>query len=150
MNNILGVNVLKSYPTAEFPLGTLAQVDGTIYEFAGSTSGIAAYKLSAIDEDGNAALAGYSATIPRKLGVPQAAIAATEYGWFARQGNFTINALASCAIDVKLYTSATPGSVDDAASSQNLISGLRINTAAGAGGAADVPASASVLISSFA
>jgi hypothetical protein len=69
------------------------------------------------------------------LGVPQLALASGEYGWFARQGGFSVKVLDSCAADVKLYTSATAGVLDDSSSTQSLIEGLRINAAAaGSGG----------------
>lgn len=150
MNGILGVNVGKAYTTKEFALGQWAQIEGITYEFAGSASGCNAYKLYRIDEAGDASTAhSHSTTLPCKLGCPQVAIGAGEYGWFVRQGDgFLINALASCAKDVVLYTSATAGAVDDTSTSQTKIAGLRINADVGAGAAENVSASAAIPMAS--
>jgi hypothetical protein len=142
----LGVDPGVSSTTMQFSLGELAYHDGGIYEYVKAGAAVAQYDAVMIDEDGTATLATYSATVPTKVGIAQVAIANASYGWVLRQGKGRVTCLASCAIDVKLYTSATAGSLDDASSTQSLIVGLRIDTAVGAGGAANVPCSASTLM----
>jgi len=67
--------------------------------------------------------------------IPQYAIPASEYGWFAVKGFFSVKVLANCAADKPLYTSATSGSLDDTSSSmfQN-DGGVALGTAQGGAG----------------
>jgi hypothetical protein len=144
----LGIDPGVSSTTMQFGLGELAFHDGGIYEYVKAGAAVAQYDGVMIDEDGTATLAVYAAspTVPTKIGIAQVAIASGSYGWVLRQGKGRVTCLASCAIDVKLYTSATAGSFDDTSTTQWLIVGLRIDTAVGAGGAANVPCSAATLM----
>ena len=126
---LLGVQVSEIHPSPEFRLGTRVWLDGTLFEYiqAGGTALVAgevyiipstkivADKLSSSNDDG-----------PVKLGVPQIAITASYYGWVAIQGNLNVKVLASCVQNVKLYSTATAGALDDASSSVALIPGLFI------------------------
>ena len=56
----------------------------------------------------------------------QVAFASGEYGWVAIAGKFTGFVGASCVQDVKLYTTATAGLVDDTATT--LVSGVMLET----------------------
>jgi hypothetical protein len=139
MNTLLGADVLKDYETQEFSLGTLVQKDETVYEFVKATSAITAYSVYIIDEAGDASTAfthaaAGSGAVPVKLGVPQVSLTAGNYGWVARQGKIKVTVLASCAKDVKLYSSGTAGALDDASSSQTLVPGFRIDTTDGGSG----------------
>ena len=61
---------------------------------------------------------------------------ANDYIWVFRQGAGRIRALANCAADARLYTSATSGAVDDTSTSQREVGGLRLKNTVG-GAAAD-------------
>jgi|TARA_R100000995_G_scaffold66172_1_gene35009 hypothetical protein len=65
------------------------------------------------------------------VGVAPVAIASGSYAWVQTSGVCTLNVLASCAADAKLYTSATAGSLDDASSSQTQVHGLKLTSARG-------------------
>lgn len=114
-------------------LGTQIQTeDGNVLEYVRANGAIDQYDLVIIDEahDAQAATTTISGDVPSHVGAAQVALADNEYGWVVRQGRaFTVNAVANSAIDVKLYTSATPGHCDDAPSSGDLILGLRLNVA---------------------
>lgn len=79
---------------------------------------------------------------PGMLGIAQVAIASGSYGWLWRGPGGGVgrgikcNLAASCAADVLLFTTATPGVVDDAPVDESVVSGLRstatITTAAAA------------------
>lgn len=147
----LGVKVSETSTTQLFPLGTLIEVNGNTYEYVKSTASLAAGLVCGILEDGTIAegfthAVGGSGAIPTPLCIPQIAFAANDYGWVARRGkDLTLQANAATANDVKIYTSATAGKIDDNPSSQTLIVGLRLNTAtSGAGTVTD--ASAAVLL----
>lgn len=73
------------------------------------------------------------------VGVAPVAIASGSYAWIQTSGVCTLNVLASCAADAKIYTSATAGSLDDASSSQTQVHGLKL-TAARAGSPGSAPA----------
>lgn len=152
---LLGVDTTKSYSTKEFALGTLVTLSGVTYEFIKSTGGTTAYNVYIIDEAGDTtafthAAAG-SGAVPVKLGIPQIAITAGEYGWAVRAGNsFYVNVLASCAADVKLYSSGTSGKLDDTSASQTLVPGLRINSADGGSGSAILASAAIPLAANLA
>lgn len=87
--------------------------------------------------------AGRIISVPYQLVVPQVTLGDTYYAWCICKGrDFEILAGASCAADVKLYTSASIGVLDDDATSQNLIQGTRFNNAS-AGASAITNASSS-------
>lgn len=52
------------------------------------------------------------------VAIAQSANVANQYGWYQIKGKGSVNALASIAKEVAIYTSGTAGSVDDSSSSQ--------------------------------
>ena len=67
-----------------------------------------------------------------RLGVPQAAIANTGYGWFQIYGKGSLRTLASAAIGTRLNTTATGGALDDdATAGSEAIAGVVIGTVTG-------------------
>ena len=133
-DTIIGLDVGKTSSVQQFPLGTQTQVGSLKYEYVKATAALTAGLLCGIIEDGTIAAGityavGGSGAIPTPVGVPQVDFANGDYGWIVRSGaNFKLSCAASCAKDVKLYTTATAGVVDDASASQSIIPGLRINT----------------------
>lgn len=111
--------------------------DGTfVYVQAGAA--IAIYDAVKIDNDGQAVLltTAVSGTEPTSVGVAQVALADNEYGWVWVKGGgsgkgIKVNALTLCATDVKLYTTATGGAIDDTAT--DLILGLTLCSTNAAG-----------------
>ncbi|OSM03955.1 hypothetical protein [Magnetofaba australis] len=138
----LGVDLSHSHDSAMFALGTQVQgSQGTVWTYIKASAAIAQYDAVGIDADFTAApLTKAMADANYGVGFAQIAIAADAYAWVARSGaGILVTALANCAKEVPLYTSATAGSVDDDATSQTQILGLTL-TADNGGSAAAVAA----------
>lgn len=121
--------------TAQFALGTEINVKGATYAYFKAAGSIAAYSLCTVQNDGDAeeGTTTTSGAKPTGCCVPQFAVADLEYFWapvgpfFLREDGvtkFKVNAAASCVGSVKLYTTATDGVVDDAAT--DLVQGLTL------------------------
>lgn len=124
--------------TAQFDLGTEIEIKGTRFAYFIADAAIAAYAACTVqnDYDAEEATTTTSGAKPSMVCIPQFAVADNEYFWapvgpIARQTPYSINgapvafkvlAAASCVHSVKLYTTATDGVVDDAAT--DLIAGL--------------------------
>ena len=103
------------------------------FVYAQAGAAIARGEICKIDNDGQAVLltTTVSGSEPTACGIPQAALADKEYGWFWVKGGglgkgIVVKALTLCAANVKIYTTATGGAVDDTAT--DLIQGLTICT----------------------
>jgi hypothetical protein len=122
--------------TSNFRVGTEVNVKGCEFGYFLAGGVIAAYNGVTVDTSGTA-LAGTTTTAgarPAQVAIPQFDVASGEYFWAPIgpfSGNvpygdgstpFKVLAAASCAKDVKLYTTATAGVIDDAATT--LIEGL--------------------------
>ncbi len=123
--------------TANFGLGDEVEVAGTTYKYLISSAAITAYDLCTVSNL-NVAVSGTTTTSgakPTLCAIPQFAVsAASEYFWapvgpiapysFDGSTTFKVNAALNCAADVKLYTTATAGVVDDTAT--DLVAGLNL------------------------
>lgn len=138
-DSILGANLTETSTTAKHILGQIVVgSDGSEYRYVKASSAVSQYSAVIIDDDFTAAsmTTTTAGSQPSSVGVAQVAFASGEYGWVAVSGNLKVLAAASCAADVKLYTTATAGVVDDNATSTTLIVGLRLKTANGGSQAA--------------
>ena len=116
--------------------------DGNVYQFVRANGVVDQYDAVAIDEAGDAVAltTAVSGAVPTAVGACQVAFTDNDYGWAVRKGqSFSVNALASCAGDVVLYTTTTAGHLDDASADQ--VHGVRLNETVG-GTAASASASA--------
>ena len=138
IDGTLGVNVTAATSsTKEFALGTAVQMsDGSCYRYIEADATITAAQAVAAEEDYGCTPIDttISGAEPNKVLVPQVAVTSGEFAWALESGVGTVNALASCAADVKIYTTATAGAVDDTAT--DLIQGLRLTAANGTATAA--------------
>lgn len=130
-----GVAVTGQVPS--FALGTEVEIKGTVYKYLKSASALTQYDACTVS-NANVATPGTTTTSgakPTLFAIPQFAVAAAdEYFWapigpiaptsFDGSTTFKVNAALNCAADVKLYTTATPGVVDDSAT--DLIAGLQL------------------------
>lgn len=140
-----GVDIDNVSTTQQFALGTVIQTTaGAYYKYVQADGAKTQYFVYAIDHAGQLG-AGVTQTTddtaPLLLGIPQQAtsFADNEYGWvFVGPGAARVRVLASCAIDVLIYTTATAGALDDASASAKVVQGLKITTVNG-GSAADQP-----------
>lgn len=119
--------------TAQAALGQKIDVKGATYQYFLADGAVAAYEACYIQNDYDASpiTTALSGARPCGVCIPQFAAADNEYFWapvgpfFKREDGsttFKVKAAANCAVDVKLYTTATAGVVDDTAT--DLIAGL--------------------------
>lgn len=123
---------------------------GRLWQYVKGGATIAQYEYVKISTDGNFTITSMTTTTnpstePAQVGCVQVSGGFTSslYGWVFRGfGAHTGKFAASCVQDVKIYTTATSGVVDDAATT--LVNGLKLITTIT--GAASSPAWASGLL----
>lgn len=137
--------------TSTVPLNQVGQVYwdtlGRKWQYVKGGGTIAQYEYVKISTDGNFTATSMTTTTnpstePAQVGCVQVSggLTSSLYGWvFRGYGAHTGKFAASCVQNVKIYTTATNGVVDDAATT--LISGLKLITTITS--AADAPAWAS-------
>lgn len=136
---VTGVNVATAYPAATFEqdgkgfgLGDWTITKGGMWVFAKAATALAVGSVVVVDVAYTATLITKAlADVGNMVAVcPVIVAAASDYVWVQRSGvvdNMLV--LASCAIDVPLYTSATAGSLDDTSTSQTKVIGVKLTTA---------------------
>ena len=109
------------------------------FVYVQANGAVAQYAIVKIDNDGQAAelTTTISGSEPTACGILQVALADNEYGWAWVKGGgsgkgIKVKALTLCATDVKLYTTATAGAIDDSAT--DLVQGLTLCSTNAAGG----------------
>jgi len=125
-SSLIGVN-LNSYDTdAQFALGTqVLATDGALFQYTQVLSAVAAYNAVCIDDSNKASnLTTTNAASYKGVGVAQISIAVSCYGWVQRSGKMQVNVAANCQDFVALFTTATPGVLDDVTVSECLVLGL--------------------------
>ena len=112
-----------------FSVGARAQgQDGKQYVFCQVNSAVAAYDMVHIPSDTFVA-AGLTTALSaasQAIGVAQYALASGDYGWIQTYGACKLKVLGACATAVKLYSTTTAGSLDDATASNYEIFGCQI------------------------
>lgn len=114
-------------------LGTRGtSADGKEYVLVQAAAGITQYAYVSIDEAFQATMITKALADTRAAqGVCQTALTSAFYGWAQMLGAHTGLVKASCVQDVKLYTSATAGYLDDDPTSQTAILGAVVTTTRG-------------------
>ena len=112
-----------------FSVGTRAtDYNGKEYVFVQCNSAVAAYDMVHIPSDTFVA-AGLTTALSAAsegLGIAQYALASGDYGWIQIYGACKLKTLGSCAKSVKLYSTTTAGSLDDATASNYEIFGVQL------------------------
>lgn len=139
--HILGVNVAEQYSANSLAGGAAANHtlgdsheshDNKKYIFVKAAEAITQYMAVTIGEDGQVHKATKALIDAReKFAVAQVALTSGYYGWVQVKGPCTMLVKASCAADVKLYSSATAGYLDDDNTSQTAVLGVVLDTARG-------------------
>lgn len=129
-SSMIGVNLTGYDSTAQFARGTQVMgTDGALFEYVNTLSAIGEGNVVGIDESGNASnLTTTLATTVKKAGAAQVSIAVSSFGWIQRTGKMNFKVAASCVMDVLLFTTATPGVLDDATISGAVLPGLNLIT----------------------
>lgn len=113
----------------KFALGTQVTTTDGVFEYVQVLSAVAAYNAVGIDFGGLASnLTTTLATTVKRVGVAQISIAVSCYGWVQRSGNMIVNVAQGCQDFVALFTTSTPGVLDDATVSECLVLGLNLVT----------------------
>lgn len=139
--DLVGARYDETSTTAVFPVGTKSidsQGGSWVYVQAGEA--IDQYAACKVDKDFQLTqlTTAISGAEPTDVGIAQVAFANDEYGFvFEGPGGgdnsgIKVLALTLCATDVKLYTTATAGRIDDTAT--DLIAGLMLCSTNAAGG----------------
>lgn len=125
-SSLIGVNLNAYDTTAQFAVGTqVTATDGGLFQYVNTLSAVAAYNAVVIDDAGNASNATTTNAASYKMvGVAQISIAVSCYGWVQRQGKMSVNVAANCQDFVALFTTSTPGVLDDVTVSECLVLGL--------------------------
>ncbi len=133
MDNVITADVSNTSTKQLFALGDYFYnpATATTYRYVHANGATSQYGFVSISTDGlfeatPLTTTTNASTNPLLVGAAQCAFADDEYGWVAVKGYFTGNFAASCVQDVKIYTTATAGVVDDA--STTLINGLKLIT----------------------
>lgn len=138
-----GAKLSTADTAPKFSLGeTHEDKYGTVYQYILANGAVTVNQVISVPDgfDCTPLTTTISGAKPQGVGIAQATLADNEYGWaaigpIATDSGVTVSALANCAADVLCYTTATAGSIDDAAT--DVISGLALSTANG-GSTADV------------
>ena len=129
-SSLIGVDLNNYSTTPLYTLGTLANgTDGSVFEYVQAASAISTYNAVIID-DGEIASNATTTNVAsyKRIGVAQISIAVSCYGWVQRSGKMIVNVAQGCQDFVALFTTATPGVLDDATVSECLVLGLNLVT----------------------
>lgn len=141
MTTLIGVNVSDiTFTTATnttpvlgggkgFSVGTRAETfNGKQYVFCQANSAVGANDMVHIPSD-TFVIAGLTTALSAAsegIGIAPFALASGDYGWIQIYGACKLKTLGSCAKAVKLYSTTTAGSLDDATASNYEIFGVQI------------------------
>lgn len=137
VDGTIGVALGTTHGDPQFTLGEHVRGnDGTEWVYVQANGAITQYDCVAIDENFQAApMTKALADAGHQVGFAQVAFANDAYGWVAIRGaDLGCRLKDACAADVALYTTASPGMLDDTAASQTLINGavaVAISSASG-------------------
>jgi hypothetical protein len=126
VTGLTGANLNSYDADPQFALGTtVTATDGAIFEYVQAASAFSAFNAVAIADTGIASnLTTTNAAEVRRVGVTQISIAVSCYGWVQRSGKMRVNVLVNCQDFVPLFTTATPGHLDDVTVSEALVLGI--------------------------
>lgn len=140
--------------TRNFTLGSTVENKGTTWMYILAKGALAIYDFALMiaTNTGEFGQGSYSGTYPAlnvvsEIVIPQFAFADGEYGWapcgpispIRNDGiasTYKVNALTLAVLNTILYTSATPGAVDDTSTTQVQIEGLTLLSTVGGSTAA--------------
>ena len=123
----LGVKVDRVDTSAAFSVGIRKPGnEASEWVYVEVASGIDKYDAVMINQSSKAVpLTTTNSASSKMVGFAQVTMASGAYGWVALQGsNLSVKLAANCAPNVRLYTTATGGVLDDAIVSAGLIEGV--------------------------
>lgn len=134
-SGVIGVALGNTDTSPQFNVGTSVNLDdGGQAVYVQAASAVAQYDAVAVL--GNNTVVPITTTNSansKAVGFAQVSIASAAYGWVQIGGKPRVKLAASCLPAVPLYTTATAGTLDDAAVSGGLVAGIvAVTTASGA------------------
>ena len=123
----LGVKVDRVDVSAAFSVGIRKPGnEASEWIYIEVASGISQYDAVMINQSSKAVpLTTTNAASSKMIGFAQTSMASASYGWVALQGNnIKVKLAANCAPNVRLYTTATAGVLDDAIVSAGFVEGV--------------------------
>lgn len=131
-SNMIGVALDYTDTSPSFAVGTVVNLsDGgqAIYVQAASTC--ATWSAVTVTVDNKVApLTTTNSASSKAVGFAQTSIASAYYGWVQLGGKPRVSVLVGCQPNVPLFTTATPGALDDATVTAGLVAGLVATTSA--------------------
>ncbi len=134
-SSMIGVSLTRvdASTAQQYPLGTqVMTTEGGLFEYVTCLSIISEFNAVVINRQGQASnltsTNGGPTGIGKKLAVAQVSIPLSSYAWVQRQGVMKVNVLADCQDIVPLFTTATPGKLDDVTVSECMVLGLNVVT----------------------
>lgn len=152
---LTAVDLETTSTTAQVPVGQFHwDAQGRLWQYVKGNATIAQYEYVKISTDGNFTVTSMTTTTnpstePAQVGCVQASggLTSSLYGWIFRgYGRHTGKFAANCVQNVKIYTTATAGVVDDSATT--LVNGLVLLSTIT--GATSAPAYATTLLTTAA
>ena len=131
----------RTSTAAEYSPGTRLQDDlGEEFYYVEADAAISVAAVVVIEIDhGASPITTTNGDLGLRVGVAKTAIANSSFGWVSIYGSGLISVAASCATDVKLFTTATGGRLDDAATAGGIV-GIGVNPTSRSGSAGTVGA----------
>lgn len=128
---VIGVNLTRVDTTALFPLGTIVNLSdsGQAMYVKSSTSALSTFAAVNISPAGVATmLTTTNGGVSPRVGFAQTSVPTSNFGWVQLGGTVKVNCAAQIAPSVPVFTTATPGVLDDATVTAGYIPGLVIKT----------------------
>lgn len=129
-SSIIGVNLTQTDVTAQFTPGTIVNLTdgGQAMYVLSSTSAVSTFAAVSIGIDANVdMITTTNAPNSPRVGFAQTSIATGYYGWVQIGGLPKVNCATNCAPNVPIFTTATPGVLDDATVTNGYIAGFTVN-----------------------
>jgi hypothetical protein len=134
-SGVIGVALGNTDTSPQFNVGTSVNLDdGGQAVYVQAASAVAQYDAVSVRFDNTVVpITTTNSANSKAVGFAQTSIASAAYGWVQIGGKPVVKLAASCLPAVPLYTTATAGTLDDAAVSGGLVAGIvAVTTASGA------------------
>lgn len=126
-SSVIGVNLTRVDDSAQFPLGTTVNLNdgGQAMYVHASASALSTYAAVFIQADGVATMTTTAlAPANARVGFAQTSVGTSKYGWVQLGGQVLVNCAAQCQDNVPLFTTTTPGVLDDSIVSNGYVIGV--------------------------
>lgn len=127
ISGLIGANLRQVDDTAQYALGSVVNLDdgGQAMYVKSSASALSTYAAVFVQANGIATMTTTAlASLNARVGFAQVSIGTSKYGWVQLGGQVLVNCAAQCQDNVPLFTTTTPGVLDDAIVSNGYVIGV--------------------------